>query len=73
MTLTTMIITKSRIIMTRTVITLMLTTLIILIAVIRIIMNIEKDNDDKKIQQATVDNNLTLRTLDQLRDLISLF
>ena len=36
-------------------------------------MNIGKDNDDKKIQQATVDNNLTLRTLDQLRDLISFF
>ena len=36
-------------------------------------MNIENDNDEKKIQQATVDNNLALRTLDQLRDLISLF
>ena len=73
MRLTRKIMTKSRIIMTRTVITLMLTTLMILIAVIRIIMNIENDNDEKKIQQATVDNNLALRTLDQLRDLISLF
>ena len=67
------ILTKSRMLMTRTVITLMVTTLMILIEVIRIIMNIENDNDEKKIQQATVDNNLALRTLDQLRDLISLF
>ena len=73
MRLTRKIMTKSSIIMTRTVITLMLTTLMILIAVIRIITNIENDNDEKKIQQATVDNNLALRTLDQLRDLIRLF
>lgn len=50
MRLTRKIMTKSSIIMTRTVITLMLTTLMILIAVIRIIMNIENDNDNKKIQ-----------------------
>ena len=49
----------ARIIMMRTVIIFTLTTIMVLITVIRTIMNIENDgDDDKKNQQATVDNNL---------------
>ena len=47
----------TRKIMMKTEIILTLTRMMILITVIRIIVNIENDgDDDKKIQQATVDN-----------------